>query len=177
MAALWLSKYNVPFRILERRPGPLVTGQADGVQCRTLEILESFGLSDQVLRESYHATEVALWAPDGGDGDGGGTGGGIKRFHYFPDSAAGLSHLPHVILSQARVNGLITDAILRSGAGGREVDYGYEVTHVEVDGDEAGGAEAEYPVAVTAVKDGVEEIFRAKYALVSGQLPTYFLST
>lgn len=51
MAALWLSKHHVPFRILEKRDGPLVRGQADGVQCRTVEIFERFELSDQLLRE------------------------------------------------------------------------------------------------------------------------------
>lgn len=51
MAALWLSKYHVPFRVLEKRDGPLVRGQADGVQCRTVEIFERFELSDQLLRE------------------------------------------------------------------------------------------------------------------------------
>lgn len=168
MAALWLAKYGVPFRVLERRNGPLVTGQADGVQCRTVEIFESFGLSDKLLRESYHVLELAFWAHDQhtalGESDTDEKGGGIKRTHYAPDTEPGLSHQPHVILNQARINEMITDEMLSQG--GPEVDYGYEVRAVKVDPEKAGDPEA-YPVTVTTIKDGLEEIFHAKYALVS----------
>lgn len=170
-AALWLATYSVPsFRVLERRGGPLARGQADGVQCRTAEILESFGLADALLREAYHVLELAFWAPDptvmldGDVGEGKGAGGGIKRSHYAPDTEPGLSHLPHTILNQARINEMITEEMLRRG--GPEIDYGYEVVDVKVDADKADDPEA-YPVTVTVVKDGVEEVFHAKYALVS----------
>lgn len=170
MAALWLAKYGVPFRVLEQRNGPLITGQADGVQCRTVEILESFGLSDRLLRESYHVLELSFWAPDPGtalSGNEGGVhagGGGIKRSHYAPDLEPGLSYQPHVILNQARINEMITDEMLRCG--GPEIDYGYEVKDVSLDSTKAGDPDA-YPVTVTTVKDGVDQVFRAKYALVS----------
>lgn len=162
MAALWLSKYGVPFRVLERRGGPLVEGQADGVQSRTIEILESFGLSHQVIQESCPRTEMTLWASDRGTALSGDEGGGIKRSCHMADTIPGLSPHPMVALNQARVNGLIIGEMLRCG--GPEIDYGYEVKHVDVEGAEA------YPVTVTAVKDGVEEVFRAKYALVSKYL-------
>lgn len=125
---------------------------------------------DALLRESYHVLELAFWGPDGGIplvGGGGeeeGGGGGIKRSHFAPDTEPGLSHQPHVILNQARINGLLTEEMLRCG--GTEVDYGYEVQNVAVDATTAGDPEA-YPVTVTAVKDGVEEVFHAKYAVVS----------
>lgn len=168
MAALWLAQYRISFRVLETRDGPLATGQADGVQCRTVEIFESFGLADKLLRESYHVLELAFYSPDqqialngsGGDEQ----GGGIRRSHYAPDTEPGLSHMPHVILNQARINEMITDEMLRRG--GPDIDYGYEVRDVKVDADAARDSEA-YPVTVTALKDGVKEVFRAKYALVS----------
>lgn len=161
-AALWLAKYGVAFRVLERRDGPLVKGQADGVQCRTVEIFESFGLSDQLLRESYHVLELAFWAPDEGTDLSDGEKGGIKWSHYAPDTEPGLSHQPHVILNQARINEMITKEMLRCG--GAEIDYGYDVKTVHVDNNTAGDPDA-YPVTVTALKNGVEQVFRAKYAL------------
>lgn len=204
-AALWLATYpGVAFRVLERRGGPLVAGQADGVQCRTVEILESFGLADRLLREAYHALELAFWAPSpdvplrgGGEGGSGrsgaedeedeeeegrdgkeengvGGGWGIKRSHYAPDTEPGLSHQPHVILNQARINEMITEEMLRRG--GPEIDYGYEVTDVKVDSQKADDPDA-YPVTVTAVRDGVEEIFQAKYALVSLTPPPHWTWT
>ncbi|KKY39846.1 putative phenol 2 [Diaporthe ampelina] len=161
-AALWLAKYGVAFRVLERRDGPLVKGQADGVQCRTVEIFESFGLSDQLLRESYHVLELAFWAPDEGTPLSGGEKGGIKWSHYAPDTEPGLSHHPHVILNQARINEMITKEMLRCGGVG--IDYGYDVKTVHVDSKTAGDPEA-FPVTATALKDGVEQVFRAKFAL------------
>ncbi|KAF3763879.1 hypothetical protein M406DRAFT_341274 [Cryphonectria parasitica EP155] len=168
MAALWLAKYNIPFLILEARDGPLVVGKADGVQCRTVEIFESFGISEELLRESYHVLEIAFWGPDGNTGldadgkDGEGGGGGIKRSHFAPDKEPGLSHQPHVILSQTRINELITNEMLRCG--GTNVEYGHEVINVKVDSEEADDPDA-YPVTVAARKDGMEVLFRAKYAL------------
>lgn len=37
-AALWLARLKVPYVVLEKRDGPLKIGQADGVQCRTVEV-------------------------------------------------------------------------------------------------------------------------------------------
>ena len=35
--------------IVEQKEGPLQLGQADGIACRTMEMFEAFGFSDQVL--------------------------------------------------------------------------------------------------------------------------------
>ncbi|KAF6525025.1 hypothetical protein HZS61_010820 [Fusarium oxysporum f. sp. conglutinans] len=56
-AAIWLARFNIDFKILERRPGPLEIGQADGVQCRTVEIFENLGISERLLEEAYHVME------------------------------------------------------------------------------------------------------------------------
>ena len=37
-AALWLARLKVPYIVLDKRDGPLKIGQADGVQCRTVEV-------------------------------------------------------------------------------------------------------------------------------------------
>jgi phenol 2-monooxygenase (NADPH) len=75
----------------------------------------------------------------------------------------GLSHQPHVILNQARVNGLLLDAMRRFN--GQEVDYGYKVKSVEVDSQSHLDVDT-YPVTVATERDGKEEIFHAKYVLV-----------
>jgi phenol 2-monooxygenase len=63
-AATWLSRCGVPCKVLDSRSGPLVMGQADGVQCRTVEVFESFGLAEDLLREAYHVLETVFWASD-----------------------------------------------------------------------------------------------------------------
>ena len=77
-AAVWLAQSHIPFRMLERRGGPLTEGQADGVQCRTVEIYESLGVAEELLREAYHVMELAFWSVDEGDGGG---GGGLSLIH------------------------------------------------------------------------------------------------
>lgn len=154
-AATWLARYGIRCKILERRHGPMKMGQADGVQCRTVEIFESFGVGEELLREAYHVLEVNFWADDGS---------GIKRTGRTADTQPGLSHQPHVILNQARINGLLIELMQRYND--QHVHYGYNVTDVTVDSTLAADPEA-YPVTVTAERDGKTEQFAAKYVLVS----------
>ncbi|KPM35874.1 3-hydroxybenzoate 4-monooxygenase [Neonectria ditissima] len=154
-AAVWLARCGISYRILERRAGPLENGQADGVQCRTVEIFESFGLSEDLLKEAYHVLEIAFWASDGK--------GGLRRTHYAPDLEPGTSHQPHVILNQARINGLMIEDIEKS-AGGAAISYGVDVNSVVVDGEASSDPEA-YCVTTTAISNGAEQVFRSKYVL------------
>ncbi|KAK7951043.1 FAD-dependent monooxygenase [Apiospora aurea] len=146
-AGIWLARCGIDFKILERRDGPMQQGQADGVQCRTVEIFESFGIEGPLLREAYHVLELAFWAQSDSVGldepeaaaarKGGGVvteeklgeqvkTGGIARTHYAPDTEPGISHMPHVILNQARMNGIMTDEMTRA-AGRDMIEYGVEV--------------------------------------------------
>ncbi|KAH8799108.1 FAD binding domain-containing protein [Xylogone sp. PMI_703] len=156
-AATWLAKCGIRCKILDARPGPLEIGQADGVQCRSVEIFESFGLVEELLRESYHNVEVVFWTPDE-------KGKGIVRARSDAATQPGLSHLPRVLLNQARVNGMLLDTMKRFN--GQEVDYGYKVLGVAVDEEKASDAEA-YPVTVRTEKEGRGEVFEAKYVLGS----------
>jgi phenol 2-monooxygenase len=169
-AATWLAIYNIPFTILERRSGPLEIGQADGVQVRTVEIYESFGLSEELLREAYHILEVCFW---GVDEDGGGNAqGGIKRKSRSIDTERGLSHLPHVILNQARMNGLMLgkmERVLKEKGKWKEgtsngIEYGWAVKSVDINQSRKNDPNA-HCVKVTAEKDGKEEVWEAKYVL------------
>ncbi|PYI05529.1 phenol 2-monooxygenase [Aspergillus sclerotiicarbonarius CBS 121057] len=154
-AATWLARHGIPCKILERRDGPMTMGQADGVQCRTVEIFESFGVGEELLRESYHVLEVVFWADESGSGV-------IRRTGKTADTQPGLSHQPHVILNQARINMLLIELMRKFNH--QEIDYGYTVKDVKVDSRLSGDPEA-YPVKVTAEKDGKVESFEAKYAL------------
>lgn len=155
-AATWLARCGVHCKIVDSRSGPLEIGQADGVQIRSVEIFESFGMVEELLRVGYHNVEVAFWNPDGKEG-------GIVRTRSAAATYSGLSHLPRVILNQARFNSMLLEAMMRFN--GQEVDYGYKVLEVMVDEEKANDPDA-YPVAVVTEKDGKEETFEAKYVLV-----------
>ncbi|KAI1115051.1 FAD binding domain-containing protein [Nemania sp. NC0429] len=176
-AGVWLARNGISYRILERRAGMLANGQADGVQVRTVEIFESFGLSEELLKEAYHVLEATFWSDEGDNGedeDGGGPRRGvdevmgekgIRRTQSTPDTEAGLSHLPHVILNQARINAFLTDGMTRA-SGAANIEYGCDVRDVVIDSTLADDPDA-HCVTVTAVKDGVEQIYKGKYALGS----------
>lgn len=151
-AAVWLARLGIKCKILEKNSGPMQRGQADGVQCRTVEVYESFGLSEDLLKSAYHVLELAFWNGD--------ETSNLVRTSQAADTMPGLSHQPHVILNQAIMNRFLLDAMDRWN--GQTVDYGYEVKGVSVDGTD----DDPYPVVVTTEKAGVEEIFKAKYALV-----------
>ena len=156
-AATWLARCGIRCKIVESRSGPLEIGQADGAQVRSVEIFESFGIVDELLREGYHNIEVAFWNPDV-------NGGGVVRTRTAAATHLGLSHLPRVILNQARFNGILLNAMKRFNR--QVVDYGHKVLDVKVDEERANDLEA-YPVRVVTEKDGKEQVFEAKYALVN----------
>ncbi|KAL6792671.1 FAD binding domain-containing protein [Trichoderma sp. SZMC 28012] len=82
MCALWMARLGVNARVVEKRATPVAAGQADGIQSRTFEILDSFGL-DQIWRESTHVKEATFWDPD--------ENGKIHRSSRVPNNMKGLS--------------------------------------------------------------------------------------
>jgi phenol 2-monooxygenase (NADPH) len=126
---------RITTRILERKPGPLELGQADGVACRTVEMFDAFGLSDRLVREGYWVNETVFWGPDEAEGQ------GIVRTGRIQDVEDDLSEFPHLIVNQARIHEHLLDK-MRKSASRLVPDYGTEVTSVEM-------GDGEYPVLVT----------------------------
>jgi len=113
-------------RVVERRGGPLQLGQADGVACRTVEMFEAFGLSDQLLRESCWITETVFWGQDPEAPD------RVVRTGRVQDVEDGLSEFPHLVLNQARVQDLLLRSMRRS-ASRLQPDYGLELVDLTVE--------------------------------------------
>ncbi|KAM0354976.1 hypothetical protein ACHAPU_000820 [Fusarium lateritium] len=152
-AAIWLARFGIDFKILERRSGPLEIGQADGVQCRTVEIFESLGISETLLKEAYHVMEVAFWSPS--------NSGQLQRGDLAYDTEEGLSHVPHVILNQARINDMMLQEIVRLRENGTSgVIYDAQVESLQVL-DEAD----DYPVEAVVIQNGEPCRYRARYAI------------
>ncbi|MHA6627032.1 FAD-dependent monooxygenase [Pseudonocardia sichuanensis] len=141
--------------LVDRRPGPLEVGQADGVACRTLEVLEAFGLADRLVEEAYAVNEVTFWRPDPQDRT------RIVRTGRIEDVEEDLSEMPHVILNQARLLEHLRQYVRRS-ATRAEPHYGVRVDDVRLD-----PAGAEHPVTVTVRHLGTEEesTIRARYVV------------
>ena len=94
--AAYLSGFpEIKTAIIERKPGPMTKGQADGVSCRSMEMFQTFGFVHKVMREAYWVNEATFWKPDPARPD------QITRNGRVQDVEDGLSEMPHVILNQA----------------------------------------------------------------------------
>jgi phenol 2-monooxygenase len=59
---------DITTRIVERRPGPMDKGQADGIACRTMEMFNAFGFAEKIARAGLlDQREVTFWNPDEAD--------------------------------------------------------------------------------------------------------------
>ena len=58
MAALWMARCGIKTRLIDRHGEHVRIGQADGIQSRSLEILDSFDVVGRIWKESCHMVEV-----------------------------------------------------------------------------------------------------------------------
>ncbi|MDQ0736375.1 FAD-binding monooxygenase [Arthrobacter agilis] len=158
ITAAQLSQFpGITTRIVERRPGRLAIGQADGIQARSVETFQAFGFAQRITEEAYRISEMAFWKPDPADPS------RIVRTARPEDDPTGISEFPHLIVNQARVLDYFAE-FMKNSPTRMEPDYGYEFAGLAVDDDH------EYPVAVTLVHtagrhEGEQRTVRAKYVV------------
>ncbi|MFP3579089.1 FAD-binding monooxygenase [Arthrobacter sp. SIMBA_036] len=158
LTAAQLSQFpDVTTRIIERRPGRLAIGQADGIQARSVETFQAFGFAERIIAEAYRITEMAFWKPDPADHS------RIVRAARAVDDPAGISEFPHLIVNQARVLDYFAEVMANSPTR-MTPDYGYEFHSLEATG------KGDYPVTVTlghtsGPNEGTERIIKAKYVV------------
>ncbi len=148
---------QVTTRIIERREGRLVLGQADGIQPRSVETFQAFGFAPQIIAEAYNIAHMNFWSPDPENP------ANIIRTSRTEDYAQHIGEFPHLIVNQARVLDYFAEAALHGPARIRP-DYGVEFAGLTIDDD------SDYPVAVTVkyttgADAGRERVIRAKYAV------------
>ncbi|HKU12629.1 MAG TPA: FAD-binding monooxygenase [Sinomonas sp.] len=158
ITAAQLSQFpGITTRIVERRPGRLAIGQADGIQARSVETFQAFGFAERIIAEAYRITEMAFWKPDPQNPS------HIVRAARAVDDELGISEFPHLIVNQARVLDYFAD-FMANAPTRMKPDYGLEFRGLTVDG------EGDYPVTVTLAHtagelEGQERTVRAKYVV------------
>lgn len=145
---------DVTTRIIERRDGRLVLGQADGIQPRSVETFQAFGFAERIVAEAYNIAYMNFWGPDPENPQ------NIIRTARTEDYAFKISEFPHLIVNQARVLDYFAEAAAH-GPGRIVPDYGVEFVGLTVD------EEGEYPVEVRLRTAGGERTIRAKYVVGS----------
>lgn len=146
---------SINTRLIERRPGRLKIGQADGIQARSVETFQAFGFAERITQEAYRITAMNFWNPDPDNP------AEIVRTSRTVDDPEGLSEFPHLIVNQARVLDYFAEAAA-NGPARITPDYGWEFVDLSVE-------EGDYPVRVTLRRnaDGAEgeRVIRAKYVI------------
>lgn len=148
MLNLLLARYGLSddsLLCVDSKPSTLKSGQADGLQPRTLEVLKSLGLSDEILTEGCQMWEVAFWNPSD-DRD-----TVIERTSIVPDVAVQARYPHEVTIHQGRIERILETDLLRYSK--RGVERNTKVVDVKIDeeGDE------EFPVVAvleTVSQDG-----------------------
>lgn len=96
--------------IVDLKSGPMLFGQADGISCRTMEIMEAFNCSEILAKEAYQLHKNAFWEPDSEQPD------HIKRTHKVSDARLGLSEFTHGVVNQSRLHDLLLEGMMNAAA-------------------------------------------------------------
>jgi len=156
--------FDIKTCIVDMAPGPLLFGRADGISCRTIEIMEAFNSSEMVVKETYQLKQNTFWEPDATNPE------NIKRTHKIADARAGLSEFTHGIVNQARLHELLLDGMSNSITNLRP-HYSRELVEMQIDENLTQDLEA-YPITAKfrrtdeAGADKIETV-KARFAVGS----------
>lgn len=116
MLSLLLARYGVSVLPVERQTTKVISGHADGIQPRTLEVLRQLGLSDEIFRQGNPNWRIAFWNPK--------KGGGIERTATTDDVTVPGRYPHKILLAAARVVGILERQMNRyGGKAHRGIDF------------------------------------------------------
>ncbi|KAI5956237.1 hypothetical protein KGF54_000712 [Candida jiufengensis] len=165
MAALWLARCGIPTRIIDKRANEVFTGQADGLQSRSLEIFKSFSedsfdwvTMDQAWKCANQMQEIAFWSPD--------ENGVITRNSRIPDSIPGISRYTESVIHQGKIEEWFTESIKQFSGGSVKVERPYLPVSIKIDEDKKDAQDYAVEVLVKKLSDDLAktEQFGAKVA-------------
>ncbi|GKT46129.1 phenol hydroxylase [Colletotrichum spaethianum] len=135
MAAAWMAHCGVKARIVDKRGTKVFCGQADGLQCRSLEIFDSLGFADRAWKEANHMIENP------------GNDGIIRRSDRIPDTIVGLSRFQQIVLQQGRIERFFLENIKKYSKDQIKVERGVLPESLDIDESKVNDDSA-YPVTV-----------------------------
>lgn len=151
-----LARWGYHIKHIDNRPIPTVTGRADGIQPRSLDLLKNLGLKRDIMKhEPAKVYEVAFWDPNHKGIQRTGTWASCPK---FIDSRHPFTTLLH----QGLIERVFIDDLRQNGV---EVQRPWTITGFKND-----GKDRTYPVEVSIqhVDSKQTEVVRAKY-LFSGE--------
>jgi phenol 2-monooxygenase len=156
--AAQLSQFpDIDTMIVERSPGNIEKGRADGISVRTMEMFQAFGFAEKVKRESCWVNQTSFWSPKPDNP------AEIRRVGRVQDVADDSSEMPHVLINQARVHELFLD-VMRNSPTRLAPYYSWGFRDLEID-----TSTDAHPVTVTlddtGVNAGETSIVRANFVV------------
>ncbi|OJA18323.1 hypothetical protein AZE42_02802 [Rhizopogon vesiculosus] len=155
MCANALANARVNVRIIDKRAVKVATGQADGISPRTIEVFQSYGLGERLLRESCEVHLAAFYNPN--------STGGIETNKVFRLNGV------EVALHQGAIESIFLDSMKELGV---EVERSTIPTSIELSTDENELTDpSSHPVRVALQRldlpegESKEEIVHAKFVL------------
>ncbi|THH12083.1 hypothetical protein EW145_g224 [Phellinidium pouzarii] len=181
MAANALGRAGVNVRVVDKREKKVAAGQADGIQPRTIEVFQSYGMAERLLREGNQMHMAAFYnpAPSGGimrDGRAHDVTAPTARwpfevdylYCFIPVKHSSYENELQVTLHQGAIEAIFLDSLRESGTG---IDRPIEPTQIIIEDREDVLVDPDsYPVKVTLkhlqAEVGEEtEVVHAKYVL------------
>ncbi|KAF8159367.1 FAD binding domain-containing protein [Crassisporium funariophilum] len=152
MACNALAKNGVNVRVVDQRPIKVAAGQADGIQPRTIEVLQSYGLADRLLREGNQMHMAAFYNPS--------PKGGIELTDRVADVTSPTARYPFEVTPVTLHQGAIEAIFLDSMQGfGVEVDRPMVPTALQLSQDLRILEDPQsYPVQVTLRNTGTSDV-------------------
>jgi 2-polyprenyl-6-methoxyphenol hydroxylase-like FAD-dependent oxidoreductase len=102
MAAIELSRFNIPVRLIDKNDKPETTSRAVGVQARTLELLEQRGLASSLVKLGNAAVAASIY----GDG---------KRIFRLEFERISSKYNYLLFVSQAETEKVLREALDKAG--------------------------------------------------------------
>ncbi|KAG1735887.1 FAD binding domain-containing protein [Suillus paluster] len=162
MCANALANARVNVRIIDKRVAKVTAGQADGISPRTIEVFQSYGIGERLIRESCQVHLAAFYNPS--------STGGIELTNRAPDVTAPSARYPfELALHQGAIESIFLDSMEALGV---SVERSTTPTSIEISQDENELMDpTSHPVRVALQKldtsegQPQEEIVHAKFVL------------
>ncbi|KAF8141461.1 FAD binding domain-containing protein [Boletus edulis] len=162
MCANALANARINVRIVDKRAAQVMAGQADGISPRTIEVFQSYGIAERLLREGCQVHMAAFYDPS--------PEGGIRLSRRAPDVTAPTARYPfELALHQGGIESIFLDSMKSLGV---EVERSTIPTEIKLSTDEAELADpTSHPVKVTLKhleepdEEPHEETVHAKFVL------------
>ncbi|KAF7715380.1 Phenol hydroxylase [Penicillium ucsense] len=154
MLELLLARYGLSDESLlciDSKASTLKSGQADGLQPRTLETLKSLGLVDEILTEGCQMWQVAFWNPSQDKAK------IIERTSLVSDVAVPARYPHEVTIHQGRIERILETDLLRYSKRGVQRNTNLLDVKIDEEGD------PDYPVVAELESEGCRRKVRTKY--------------